>query len=178
MTAWLTSRPPDRVADDSLLLRRWRMEDAAPLRSLVAANVDHLSPWMPWAVETAAGRDPGFPQRTVEQFELGTDFAYLILDPREHAIMGACGLHARIGPNALELGYWIAAPHSGRGHATAAAVALTRTAFSLPEVARVEIHCDQANTASARVAERAGFRWAGEDRPTSKALYELRPGGR
>ena len=29
----------------------------------------------------------------------------------------------------------------------------------------------------AQWAERQGFRWVGEDRPTGKGLYELRPGG-
>ena len=73
-------------------------------------------------------------------------------------IVGNCGLHRRIGPTGLEIGYWVSAVHTRSGYATAAAGALTRTALSLPGIERVEIHCDEANVASAAVARGLGYR--------------------
>jgi RimJ/RimL family protein N-acetyltransferase len=68
------------------------------------------------------------------------------------------GLHGRIGPGALEIGYWVARDHTGRSLATNGAAALTGAALALPGIERVEIHCDQANLASAAVPRKLGFR--------------------
>ena len=43
------------------------------------------------------------------------------------------------------------------GWSTAASRALTEAALALPAITRVEIHCDEANTASAAVPRRLGY---------------------
>lgn len=92
-------------------------------------------------------------------WEAGTDFMYLVgLDAEPGGVVGALGLHGRIGPGALEIGYWVAARHAGRGIATTTAGALTEAALALPGIARVEIHCDEANGASAAVPRKLGYR--------------------
>ena len=50
------------------------------------------------------------------------------------------GLHRRIGPAALEIGYWLHPDYPGRGYATKAVSALTEAALSLHHINRVEIH--------------------------------------
>jgi RimJ/RimL family protein N-acetyltransferase len=65
---------------------------------------------------------------------------------------------ARIGPAALEIGYWVDVRHVRRGVATEAAFLLTNAAVDNPEIARVEIHVDPANTASNAVPRRLGYR--------------------
>ena len=57
-------------------------------------------------------------------------------------IVGAGGLHARVGPDALEIGYWVHADWTRRGVATALAAALCDEAFSEARIATVEIHHD------------------------------------
>ena len=54
-------------------------------------------------------------------------------------------------------GYWPAAPARGRGSATRALRLLSRWAFDTLGLARLELTCGPDNTASQRVAERAGF---------------------
>jgi RimJ/RimL family protein N-acetyltransferase len=66
-------------------------------------------------------------------------------------------LHHRIGPGALELGYWVATAFTGRGVATAAVGLLAAEAFADPAIGHVEIHHDARNAASGAVAARAGF---------------------
>jgi RimJ/RimL family protein N-acetyltransferase len=73
-------------------------------------------------------------------------------------LVGSCGLHhlldgARLGP---EIGYWTAPWARGRGHAAEAARALADWALAHGAF-RVHLYTDVANTASQRVAERAGF---------------------
>ena len=55
------------------------------------------------------------------------------------SVVGGCGLHRRIGPSALEIGYWVHVAHTRRGIATAAAGALTAVGFGM---ARHRAHGD------------------------------------
>jgi RimJ/RimL family protein N-acetyltransferase len=93
-----------------------------------------------------------------EMWDAGTDYIYSVIAVAEGTLAGAIGLHRRIGDGGIEIGYWIAAQYTRRGFATAAAEALTSVALTLPGVARVEIHCDEANTASAAIPRKLGYR--------------------
>jgi RimJ/RimL family protein N-acetyltransferase len=153
--------PPERMPTASGgVLRRARPGDAEAFARAVAESLDHLRRWMPWAVPVAT-------EASVQRDRLvmadaswadGTDYQYAILPADEHRIIGGCGLMRRIGPGAVEIGYWVHVEHTGHGHATAAARALTDAAWALPDVERVEIHCDEANLASAAVPARLGYR--------------------
>lgn len=121
----------------------------------VAASLDHLAPWMPWADETAGTEE--FQRRRIAEEDPAAGFNYLILPPAEDEVIGGTGLHPRIGEGGLEIGYWLRPTATGRGVITAAVTALSRAALELPGITRVEIHCDEANTKSAAVAARVGF---------------------
>lgn len=151
---------PERLQVEDLVLRRERVGDAELIAAAVATNLDHLRPWMPWAVPAAATVEA---QRerlaTIEQgWEDGNDYTYVLTDRSERAVLGIFGMHRRIGPDGIELGYWLDQDSTGHGYATAAARALTEAALELDDVSRVEIHCDEANKRSRRVPERLGYR--------------------
>lgn len=152
-------RPPSALDLGVAALRRHQPGDAEGLAAAVGASMQDLLPWMPWASAEAA--EPSFQRRRLEElgarWEGGSEFSYAVLAPSGEVI-GSIGLHDRIGPGALEIGYWLHTAHLGRGIATAAAGALTEAALGLPKVTRVEIHCDQANTRSWRIPERLGYR--------------------
>jgi RimJ/RimL family protein N-acetyltransferase len=151
--------PAYRVRTPRLLLRCWDPADAPLLLQAVAESLEHLRPWMPWAhqepesLQTKVNRLRGFRA----EFDLGTNFVYAIFDPDERQVIGGTGLHPRVGPGALEIGYWIHVNQIGKGYATEAAGALTRVAFEVEGVRRVEIHCDPANEKSAAVPRKLGF---------------------
>jgi len=151
--------PPEQVDAGPLTLRRLRPEDASAIAAAVAASMDHLRPWMPWA--TAESADPRTQHvRVAESDEMwaqGTDFIYSIVDT-DGALAGEIGLHRRLGDGGIEIGYWIAEQRTRRGLGTAAAAALTEVALRLPGVSRVEIHCDEANVASSAIPRRLGYR--------------------
>jgi RimJ/RimL family protein N-acetyltransferase len=77
---------------------------------------------------------------------------------RRRGYPGRVGLYPRVGPRALEIGYWLAVAHTGRGLATASARILTEAAFATPNIDRVEMHVEAANVASSGVPRRLGYR--------------------
>ena len=121
---------------------------------------------MPWADQPRA-TTAEFLARSVDDWEAGRSFGWVLVDAADGSVLGGTGLHDRLGPEALEIGYWRRADAGGRGLITASSRALTATALGLPGIASVEIRCDQANTASAAVARRLGYRL---DRIEDKAV--------
>jgi RimJ/RimL family protein N-acetyltransferase len=168
MDTWLEVAPPDDVDAGAVRLRRWRPADAEAQAALVNANLEHLRPWMAWAQQpTTTEVQHGFVVRLQDLWERRSDFGYVVMLP-DGALIGGMGLHTRQGPGTLEIGYWIAEEHTGRGYCTAGARALTDTAFALPGVERLEIRCDRANLASASVPRKLGYRLVDEiERPAT-----------
>jgi RimJ/RimL family protein N-acetyltransferase len=91
------------------------------------------------------------------KFDLGQDFVYGIFTSDEAEVVGGTGLHTRVGADALEIGYWIRESRVRAGFATEATAALTRVAFEISGVDRVEIRVDPANEPSAAVPRKLGF---------------------
>ncbi len=142
------------------MLCRWRVDDTADALAAVEASIDDLRLWMDWAVD-------GPPSEVVQRdayrlgemnFDEGTEFGYVMRENATGELVGGCALITRVGPGAIEIGYWVRSDRHSRGYATAAARALTTAAFEwLPEMEVVEIHIDEANTASARVPAKLGY---------------------
>lgn len=60
-----------------------------------------------------------------------------------------------------EIGYWLGEAHWGRGIATEAVRAVTPWAFEAHDLARIQAGVFEANPASARVLEKAGYQFEG-----------------
>ncbi len=151
--------PAYRIVTRHLVIRCWAPTDAPLLSAAIEASLEHLRPWMPWAMGDPLpleGRIDWL-RKCRADFDLGRDFTYGIFDAGETVVIGGTGLHTRGGPVVREIGYWIAKAHAHQGFATETAAALTMTAFLHEKMDRVEIHCDPRNTASAAVPRRLGF---------------------
>jgi RimJ/RimL family protein N-acetyltransferase len=142
-----------RIQTDRLLVRCYSPEDAPKLKEAVDANLNHLRPWMWWAKDEPTTLDAkvALLRRFRGNFDLGNEFVYGIFSADDSVVMGGTGFHRHVGPNALEIGYWIRENHIGKGLATEAAAALVRVAFEVHKVGRVEIHCEPANVRSAAI---------------------------
>jgi RimJ/RimL family protein N-acetyltransferase len=150
--------PPERIELRDLVLRRWSATDADALVTAVRESLEHLRPWFPWAAESPTlSAERGFLGTTIGQWDAGKAFAYGIFDSAERALLGTIGLR-RQAEDAWDVGYWLHVDHTGRGIATTAAATLTGVAMEHLRAERVEIHCDRANEASAKVATRLGYR--------------------
>ena len=151
------ARLPERIEHGTLLLRRWRVEDAELQERVVTESLEHLRPWMPWiadepqALERRRDTIAGWER----EWEGGGDVYLALL--HDGAIAGSAGLHRRRGPGVLEIGYWLHPAFTGRGIATAAARLLTCAAFTVDGIDRVEICHDVANVRSGAVPARLGF---------------------
>ena len=139
-----------------LLLRPGFPEDAPALAKAIADEriVRNLAtaPW-PYDIRDAeaflaAPRDPVLPSFLIVERTAGA--------PR---LVGSCGLGRRPS-GAVELGYWIARPHWGRGFATEAGRALIEIACAL-RLPSLEASHFLDNPASGRVLEKLGFRPTG-----------------
>lgn len=154
--------PTREIVRGELLIRPFEIADAAALVESVTESLEHLRPWMPWIAQepVSLGARRAFIERGRKAWAGGGDMIWGIF--LGDKLVGSCGLHRRIGPTGLEIGYWIHADYCGRGFATAAAAAITSAAFALPEIDHVEIHHDKANLASRRVPEKLGYELVAE----------------
>lgn len=151
---------PEVIDAGPLILRRSRPDDAQELLAAVLSSLAELRQWMHWAQEepTPATQLAALAQGEAA-FDAGSAYGFLLRELATGEVVGGVGAHRRIGPGAVEVGYWIRTDRHRRGYATLAAGALTDAVFThLDDVDVVEIHMDRANVASARVPEKLGFR--------------------
>ncbi|MET0458165.1 MAG: GNAT family N-acetyltransferase [Ilumatobacteraceae bacterium] len=151
--------PPERIELPAVgvVLRRHRPTDLDALHAAIEESRDHLRPFMPFA-DQARVDTAGFLELAVDGWDEGSQYNYLIVDATDGDVLGGCGIHRRVGPDAADIGYWLRATATGRGIVTAAAEALTEVGLALDGVERMEIHCDEANVRSAAVPRRLGYR--------------------
>ena len=167
--------PPYRIVSERLLLRCFDPADAQLSADAVNSSLDELSAWMPWA------QAPVSLDASIEllrdfraTFDLGGDAIYGVFSPDESEVVGGAGLHARVAPGGLEIGYWIRTSRTGAGLATEAAAVLTRVAIEICRVDRVEIHVDPGNAASLAVPRKLGF---SEEATLRRRLPPVDPAG-
>lgn len=155
--------PAYRIETERLVLRCHEPRDAEMLKAAVDASLEELLPWVPWARDEPQTIDAKVEllRQIRGKFDLGQELLYAILDPRESEVIGGCGLHPRVGPEARELGYWIATGHAGKGLATEAAAALVRVGFEIEHLERLEVHCEPENFRSIAIPRKLGFRHDG-----------------
>jgi ribosomal-protein-alanine N-acetyltransferase len=95
-------------------------------------------------------------QREIRE-DLG--YAFLIFGRNDETLLGGLTLsNVRRGvTQSAVLGYWLGAPHVGRGYMTDAVRAIIGFARDGLRLHRIEAACMPANIASMRVLDRAGF---------------------
>jgi len=151
--------PPEVLERGPLTLRRYTLEDAPSLKESIAVSLESLRPWMPWAQQPPTDESvAAFLVPAVEHFGGDTEAAYAITLTQNGRFVGGCGLMPRAGPGALEIGYWVDVRHVRQGIATTASGILSDAALAFDGIERVEIHCDEANLASAAIPRRLGYR--------------------
>ena len=164
---WRLSRlAGDEVGDTALLpgypgrtdgvvsLRRWRPDDAQDV-ARACADPD-TARWLPVSVPYTAADARAYVEQIVQaQWSDGSAANVAVTDAVTGELLGAVGLRLRDGIG--EVGYWTAPWTRGRGVAGRAAQLHTAWGVEALGLARVELLTDTRNTASQRVAERAGF---------------------
>ena len=153
-------RPPVprvQLTAGALVIRPWRLDDAAALAAAARESSAEILPWMGWA-------RPDYSVEDAVTFLAGTALAWTEERAHEFAVTGADGgLLGGVGVNQINrlhrfanLGYWVRTSAARRGVTSAAARAVARWALATLDIHRLEIVVGVGNVASEGVAARIG----------------------
>jgi len=180
-------RPPQPpLSDEIVSLRPWTLEDVPAIAA--ACDDVEIARWihqLPSPYRESDAREYVLSTEAAWYDGLGAFFAVVDCGPGE--VVGSIALHVLDRELAiLEVGYWTAAPARGRGLTTRALNLLSGWALREAGAERVQLRADVHNTASLRVAEKAGFTREGTlrasgfnsraNRRVDYAVFSLLPG--
>lgn len=148
------------LVGDGVVLRAWEQRDAPLIQEVSRDPIIPSYTTVPRTPDREAAE--AFVARQHGRSRDGEGYSFAIADPETGDAVGQIGLwlyaHER---GALDVGYWVAGAHRGRGLAGRALAVLLDFAVALPGVFRIELHVEPHNLASRRTAERAGFEQEG-----------------
>lgn len=149
---------PISFETERLYIRRYVLADAKNLYEAARESIPDVFPFLPWCHPNYAIDDSRAWIRSVEpDWKAGSSFSFAIYDGRDRTrLLGGCGLSRLDEHPLMNLGYWVRSSETGKGIATEATRGLAGFAIRHLGLARVEIIMSVHNTASQRVAERAG----------------------
>jgi [ribosomal protein S5]-alanine N-acetyltransferase len=157
--------PDAEVHGQQVFLRHPAMGDYAAWAQLRAVSRQHLIVWEPQWARDELTRSAYRRRLRQYQRELRDDqgYAFLIFRQADGTLLGGLSVsNVRRGvAQAASIGYWIGAPHVGRGHMTDAVQACLPFAFATLGLHRLEAACLPHNLPSQRVLEKAGFKREG-----------------
>jgi ribosomal-protein-serine acetyltransferase len=143
-------------------LRPYTFDDTERHFEAVRESMAELLPWIPWC-------KPGYSlddARTwiamqIHDFAHATSFEFVVEDETGRLIGGCCLNKIDRANRRANLGYWIRTSAAGRGMASEAVRRVRDWGFAETDLIRLELFIAVDNTASLRVAEKAGARYEG-----------------
>ncbi len=142
-----------------LRLRKPELKDAEPIFAAYATD-PHVVRFLSWRAHQRVQDTEEFLQRSIEAWSEGTKFTYVIeLQDRPDNPIGAIDARPQ-GPR-VAFGYVLARTSWGRGYMTEALSSLVDWSLNLPGCWRASAYCDSANSASAKVMQKAGMEFEG-----------------
>jgi len=157
--------PQPLVRGEGLYLRPAIAADYSAWARLREQSRAFLAPWEPsWPSDDLTRS--AFRRRLRRQAEdIAADesFAFLIFESTSDELLGGLTLGGirRGVAQAATLGYWMGAPHAGKGWMTRAVAAVVRFGFDTLRLHRIEAACIPDNAPSIALLERNGFRREG-----------------
>lgn len=142
------------ISGESVTLRPFQSDD---VEAVLDATTDPLIPLITSVPDTADDAlAAAFVRRQHERAETGAGYSFAV--ESGSVCVGQIGLWLRdLDRGRATIGYWIRPGSRRRGHAAHALGALTRWAWSLREVHRLQLYIEPHNVGSWRTAERAGY---------------------
>jgi [ribosomal protein S5]-alanine N-acetyltransferase len=157
--------PEPLLRGEGLYLRPATPTDFSSWSRLRAASRAFLEPWEPtWPDDDLT--QAAFRRRLRRQDEdIARDeaYAFLIFDQTSDEMVGGItlgGIRRGVSQSGT-LGYWMGAPHAGKGRMTRAVAAAVEFAFVKLRLHRVEAACIPDNSPSIALLERNGFQREG-----------------
>ncbi len=152
---------PEQFEENGFRLRSYRLGDGPLLADAVNSSYEHLKPWMPWVKpEQTVAESEGRARQNRGHYLLADDFTIGIFSRDENQLLGGSGFHLREGglsSKAAEIGMFVRESAAGQGLGTKVLVAMLRWGFDEWPWERLAWCCDSKNSASIRIAEKAGM---------------------
>jgi ribosomal-protein-serine acetyltransferase len=147
-------------SDDTLALVAPNLDVLEDFQAaLIESYADHKE-FLPWALPNPSIEET---RRIMEEAarnfaNVETELRFIIIKKPKNRVVGCVGLHIRDPSIGLfEIGYWTRTSQNGRGYCTRAVALVERYAITELNAKRLEIKTAMSNTASARVAVKAGY---------------------
>jgi RimJ/RimL family protein N-acetyltransferase len=165
---------PEEWRDGELLLRSYQPGDGAELNRATQSSLEHLRPWMPWASpDTTVEDSEAFVRRSRAGWLLAEEWGVSVW--RGDRLVASSGFMLRGRPledGTGEIGMWVRADEAGRGLGTRVLQAMVDWADAAWPFRKLTWLCERRNRASARVAEKCGFRLEGRLREHGPAVAD------
>ncbi len=148
---------PFVIRTDRLVLDQPHAGDVADIAQYCTDPVFErflVTPW-PYEREHAEGFVTGF---VPGGWARGTEWTWAIREDEGGPVLGVVSVRIDSGM----VGYWLGAPHRGRGILPEALGAVIEAVFARTEHDRLLWECVVGNVASMRAAQKCGFRFTGE----------------
>ena len=158
-------RRPIRLDTERMALRLPQHSDFNAWTALRQDSRDFLVLWEPtWSADHLSRK--AFTNRVYwaqRASRAGTAIPFFLERNVDGALLGAITIdNIRRGPAQMAtIGYWIGAPHARQGYMAEAIEAVTRHAFTVLDLSRIEAACLPDNAASRAALERSGFKYEG-----------------
>src|SRR2546421_9227261 len=99
---------PDRLDAGPIELRRWHPDCLDELMDALAISLDDLRPWLPWAQRMPSAEEEfAILEVGAAAFDADEEWAYMLHEVASGDLVGGIGLHRRVGPGGLEIGYLV-----------------------------------------------------------------------
>jgi RimJ/RimL family protein N-acetyltransferase len=163
--------PTRALTDGETSLRPWRDADVPAL--VEACQDPEIVRWTRVPASYGEADARFYLRQRYEAMSAGVTAPFAIVHTTTEDLLGSISLmrfawrHAR-----AEVGYWLAAPARGQGHATRAVRLLCAWGFDALGLERIDLLAATGNPSSQRVAERAGFTREAVLRSYMEGTYE------
>lgn len=153
---------PIEIRSENVLMRPWQVEDAESLASLA----DNRNVWLNLRVRFPKPYTPANAESWIRRREREAKRSIQLAIVVDGEVAGGIGIERDLNPRAAagELGYWLGEPYWNRGLAGEAVVRFTEWAFTDLGLSRLSAVVREANPASSRLLEKAGFHLASKVR--------------
>jgi RimJ/RimL family protein N-acetyltransferase len=148
--------PGEPLIAGETALRPWRDSDLAAL--VQACQDREIARWTRVPASYGEADARAYLRQRYDAAFAGLTAPFAIVHPEDEQLLGSISLMRFAWEHARgEVGYWLAEPARGQGHATRAVRLICAWGFSALRLERIDLMAATGNPASQHVAERTGF---------------------
>lgn len=144
--------------NNSIGIRRFRVEDVPELFAATEESAGELRRWMTWCVSNyTVQHSIAFVASRDAKWETGEEYSFVIYSRKDNEFLGSVGL-SRIdrAHGCANVGYWVRHGKTRQGIASTAVQLIASFAFGELKLRRLELLVPLGNQPSMRVAEKVG----------------------